>query len=153
MRFEFTCVISVAADTGEPLAVFRPEVEICIYGPRGSKVLDALVDTGSDNMVFPGYVARELGIPVTRAAGPAAQAFGGHEVGLSYADVELELVHAEQSLRWHTQVFFLTEDTVEETVILGRDGFLEYFTATFIGDEFALELKPNAYLPASGHNA
>ena len=76
----------------ETLVVFRPEVEICIYGPRGSKVLERrFVDTGSDNMVFPGYVARELGIPVTRVAGPAAQAFGGHEVGLSYADVESNL--------------------------------------------------------------
>ena len=153
MRFEFACIISVAADTGEPLAVFRPEIAICIYGPRGSKVLDALVDSGSDNTVFPGYVARELGIPVTRTTGPAAQAFGGHEVGLSYADVELELVHAEQSIRWHTQAFFLTDDADEETVILGRDGFLEYFTATFIGDEFALELQPNSYLPKSASKA
>jgi hypothetical protein len=151
MRFEYACIISAAADTGEPLAVFRPEVEILVHGPNGSKVLQALVDTGSDNTVFPAYVARELGIRVQSATGPAAEAFGGHQVALSYADIELELIHVEGNVRWTAQAFFLVEESDEETVIVGRDGFLEYFTATFIGDEFALELKPNAFLPANGH--
>jgi len=34
----------------------------------------------------------------------------------------------------------------EETLILGHQGFLDYFTATFKGDEFALELEANSYL-------
>jgi hypothetical protein len=38
----------------------------------------------------------------------------------------------------------------EETVILGHQGFLDYFTATFIGEECVLDLEPNSYLPRIG---
>jgi hypothetical protein len=75
-------------------------------------------------------------------------------LALSYADVELELVHADGNLRWLAHAFFAAAgaDENDPTAILGREGFLEYFTAKFIGHEFALELEPNEYRPASpGH--
>ena len=105
------------------------------------------MDTGADNTILPERVARVLGIPLVRGTGPAARAFGGQEIALSYADVDLELVHADESLRWLAHVYFLAGDADEETIILGHQGFLDYFTATFIGEECALELKPNSYLP------
>ncbi len=147
MRFDYACNISAVTDSGDFLTVFRPEIQIRIHGPLGSKLFDALVDTGSDNTIFPASAARLLGIRVVRATGPDAQAFGGQEIALSYAEVELELIHSDGNLRWPAPAYFLAEDAKEETVLLGRDGFLEYFTATFIGDEFALELQPNEYLP------
>jgi hypothetical protein len=147
MRFDYTCIISTAADSADFVTIFRPEIEIRLHGPLGSKVFDALVDTGSDNTIFPASAARQLGIPVARTTGPPAEAFGGQEIPLSYAEVELELMHADGCLRWPAPVHFFAEGAKEETVILGRDGFLEYFTATFIGDEFALDLQPNEYLP------
>lgn len=152
MKFDYACIISAAVDTGEPVAVFRPEITIRLHGPNGSDDLDALVDTGADNTIFPESIARNLGVQLLRATGPAAQAFGGQRIDLWYADVELELVHSGGSLRWLAQVYFRADEVDDETVILGRDGFLEYFTATFIGDEFALDLQPNSYLPKSASN-
>ena len=87
---------------------------------------------------FPGCCVCKLGIMVQPATGPVAEAFGGHQVALSYGDIELELIHPGGNLSWTAHVFFFAEESDEETVIAGRDGFLEYFTATFIGDEFAL---------------
>jgi hypothetical protein len=149
MRFDYASSISAAADTGEPIAVFRPEIRITLHGPNGVEDIDALVDTGADNTILPESVARHLGIPLVRATGPAAQAFGGHELALSYADVELEIVHPSGSLRWFAHVYFAAaaHDDEDQVALLGRDGVLEYFTANFIGDEFALELEPNEYLP------
>jgi hypothetical protein len=105
------------------------------------------VDTGADNTIFPLSVAHDLGIPVASATGPAAHAFGGQEIALSYADVELELVHADGRLRWLAHVYFLAGNMEEETIILGHQGFLDYFTATFMGEQCVLELEPNSYLP------
>ncbi len=67
--------------------------------------------------------------------GPAATAFGGQEITLSYADIEIELVHPDEILRWFARVYFVGEDTAKECLILGHQGFLDYFTAVFMGEE------------------
>jgi hypothetical protein len=45
---------------------------------------------------------------------------------------------------------FVTDDANQETLILGHQGFLDYFTATFDGDNCVLDLKPNPHLPSPG---
>lgn len=107
----------------------------------------ALVDTGSDNTVFPARVARDLGISVQQATGPAVETFGGHKITMSYADVDVQLLHSEGNLRWPAHVYFASDGEEQETAIVGHEGFLEYFTARIVGDEFALDLAPNEYLP------
>jgi len=32
-------------------------------------------------------------------------------------------------------------------LVLGHQSFLDYFTATFIGEDYALDLEPNSHLP------
>ena len=135
------------------MVIFRPEVRIKVHGPKGSADFLALVDTGADNTILPESIARNLGIALIAYKGPAATAFGGQEITLSYADVELELVHADETLRWLTRVFFVAGDTEKETLILGHQGFLDYFTAMFIGEECVLDLKANAFLPRIAVNA
>lgn len=147
MRFAYTGIISSAADTGEFIAIFRPEVRIVVHGLRGAREVRALVDTGADNTILPESAARALGVPLTRATGPAAQAFGGQEIALSYADVELELVHSDAQIRWFAHIYFRDGEEDEESALLGQQGFLEYFTAVFHGDECVLDLEPNPSLP------
>lgn len=147
MRFDYTGLISAAPDTGEAIVVFRPEVRIRLHGPNGSEDFLALVDTGADNTILPESVARAVGIRLVPGKGPAARAFGGQEIALSYADVDLELIHADEPLRWRDRIYFLAGPADEETLILGHQGFLDYFTATFVGEDCALELVPNSYLP------
>ena len=45
------------------------------------------------------------------------------------------------------RVYFVAGDADKETLILGHQGFLDYFTAMFIGEECALNLQTNPYLP------
>ncbi len=104
-------------------------------------------DTGADNTILPESVARDLGIPMTRATGPAARAFGGQEISLFCADVELELARADGRLRSLAHVYFPAAGMDKETIILGQQGFLDYFTATFMGEKRILDLEPSSYLP------
>jgi len=147
MKFDYTGLISSAPDTGEGIVIFRPEVRIRLHGPNGSEDFLGLVDTGADNTILPESVAHALGIPLVPGKGPAARAFGGQEIAISYADVDLELIHADGPLRWRARVYFLADPADEEALILGHQGFLDYFTATFVGEECVLELVPNSYLP------
>lgn len=148
MKFHYSGILSTAQDTGEETLIFRPEVPLVVHGPRGAMKWHALVDTGADNTVLPSSLAETLGIQTTPCRGPNAVAFGGQQISMSFAEVELELPFDDGSLRWPAHVFFCEpNEESQETPILGHQGFLDFFTATFIGEECALELTPNADLP------
>jgi hypothetical protein len=109
----------------------------------------ALVDTGSDNTVFPLSIARELNIITHEAKGPGATAFGGQHIPLSYADVELQISDEQTSLRWHARVhFFDFPDAELETLVVGHQGFLDFFTAVFDGAQMTVDLDSNEDIPA-----
>jgi len=61
--------------------------------------------------------------------------------------VELELMHSDTRLRWPAHVYFRVGKEDEEGALLGQQGFLEYFTAVFQGDECVLDLEVNPNLP------
>ena len=148
MIFQYTAILSPAPDSGEEVIIFRPEVPLCIHGPSGSANYMALVDTGADNTILPLAIAHELGITTHKSKGPSATAFGGQEIPLSYADVELELSQDETSLRWRARVqFFDFPDAQSEALIVGHEGFLDFFTAIFDGEQTTLDLRPNGDIP------
>ena len=144
MRFPYTVNIAPSVDTGEEIVLLRPEVTITIHGPSGRASVLALVDSGADNTIFPLKFSRMLGIETTKGKGPGALAFGGQQIALSYAEVLLVLRDRESAFRWRTRVYFSDSPTDEnQTAVLGHEGFLEFFDATFLGEECVLELVPN----------
>jgi hypothetical protein len=148
MKFHYSAVLSPAPDTGEEVVILRPEVPLRIHGPNGFATYLALVDTGADNTILPISIARELGITPHPAKGPSAVAFGGQAIDLSYADVELELTQDAETLRWQARVqFFGFADAQPETLVVGHQGFLDYFTAVFDGEQAVLDLQPNQEMP------
>jgi len=148
MKFDYVGSVSLSADTGDPIAVFRPIIPVIVHGPHGAREYDALVDTGADTCVFPERVADELGFTLHETVGPNVTAYGGQVLPTTFSEVQIEISDGHESLRWLMQAFFhrTKEDTLPP-LILGLSGFLEYFTATFIGSEFAIDLKPNEFLP------
>lgn len=147
MKFDYTTILSLAPDTGDSVVIFRPEIRVTVYGSRNSGDFLALVDTGADNTILPESVARNLGIELLPCKGPDATVFGGQGIALFCADVELELAEGDERLRWPARVYFTAADAHDETIILGRQGFLDYFTATFDGEACVLDLQANSYLP------
>lgn len=151
MKFPYSSVIAADPASGDYLLFRRPEIPVTIAGPSGKLTLIGLVDTGSDNTVFPRSVADYLGIGLA-AGGPAATAFGGGRLELLAGEVVLAIESDDESIHWPATVSFHDFLSVEEeTVILGHAGFLDYFTATFAGDLAALTLTPNEELPRAEH--
>jgi hypothetical protein len=148
MKFAYSGFISPAPDTGEEVLIFRPEVPLRIHGPEESALYMALVDTGADNTILPQSIARELKIATTKAKGPGATAFGGQQLALSFADVQLEIVDDTRARRWPARVYFFEFlGGQPETVVVGHEGFLDYFTTIFHGDQLVLDIEPNGEFP------
>jgi hypothetical protein len=149
MRFPYSSVISIGSGSGEFLLLRRPGIPVVIIGPQGSATYIGLVDTGSDNTIFPKSVADYLGIPCEPITG-AANVFGGHRVQLLNGNAVLKLEVDGDSCAWNAALCFYDFPSPEdETVIFGHNGFLDYFTATFDGELGVLTSLPNSELPST----
>jgi hypothetical protein len=148
MKFHYSAFLSAAPDSGDEVIIFRPEVPLRVHGPGGSAVYMALVDTGADNTILPLSIAKELKIDTDRAKGPRATAFGGQPIALLYADLPLEISEGGVTLRWHARVHFFDFPKAElETLVVGHQGFLDFFTALFEGGTMTLTLERNDDMP------
>ena len=114
-------------------------------GPRRTVTVQALVDTGSDETVFPASLANALGIELDYGATGQASAVGGHEVRLVPGSATLLLSQRAEEYRWRSTVAFLEVDQPEdEIILLGFAGFLEFFEARFDSDNYTVTLIPNS---------
>lgn len=122
--------------------IFRVRLE---FANRFSTV-SALLDTGSDDTVFPRSVAEDLqlpldGLPVCNAAG-----VGKGTIPYAVAEVAVLLGEGPDSLLWNAAVGFRL-DRARAFPLLGHAGFLQFFTAEFRGDTHDVILTPNASFP------
>jgi hypothetical protein len=123
----------------------RPEIPVDVIGPRNVETVQALIDSGSDETVFPASLADAIGVQLQWDATGQAAAVGGHVVNLIPGSVILEIALGEEKYRWRTTVQFLqVEDPEQEVALLGYAGFLEFFRATLDSETRELELIPNS---------
>lgn len=126
MKFPYSISIAPSVESGDAIVMLRPEVLLRLHGPRGHFDIMALVDTGADNSIFPLSVAHHLGITPMVGRGPGPVAFGGQQISLSFANVQLELVHDEGALSWVSRLYFadIAGETTA-TALIGHEGFLD----------------------------
>lgn len=148
MKFRYS---SYEVDPSPAIAdgiLYRPEIVIDVIGSRDRASIQALVDTGSDETVFPMSLARAIGVEVDRESVGKASAVGGHEIDLLPGAVTLQVAQDGQVWRWRAVVEFLdVREPENEVALLGYAGFLEYFRATFDSENLELELDSNSRLP------
>jgi predicted aspartyl protease len=143
MNFIYQLVLGYSAETGELTAVLRPEIPILVTGPKRTRQFQALVDTGTDYTVLPKSVADDCGIPTAPGNGPPLKVFGGESLKTSFGDVQFELRQENVRIRWNARVqFFDFPSAEDESLLLGHVGFLDYFDATFQGQQGMLTLVP-----------
>jgi len=148
MRFPYSSYEVDPSPTVPGGVVYRPEVTIDVIGPRRRETIQALVDTGSDETVFPASLARAIGVQLDHTSAGQASAVGGHAVQLVPGSVILEITEGVQSYRWQTTVGFLeVEQSEDEVALLGFAGFLEFFRAMFDSQSHELELVANDPFP------
>jgi hypothetical protein len=130
-----------------PGGITRPIIAIVIEGPSGRRLLDGLLDTGSDRTIFPRREATAIGIPLPAPADGTIKTAGVVAIDYRLADVVLELRGSGLPVRWKTPVAFA--DDPLSLIHLGTRGFLEYFHCTFLGPEKKIVLVPCPSLPSA----
>jgi hypothetical protein len=136
-------VWSLGGRTGRP----RPVVAVAVLGPAGSWTGTALLDTGSDDSVFPDDVATLIGLDLTNAPTGSASGVGMVSAPIRYAEVRLRLSDGNEFREWPARVGFTP--TPIKRGLLGFAGFFQFFTATFDGDREHVELTVNATYPGT----
>jgi hypothetical protein len=125
----------------------RPMLTVTVVGPAGASVEYCLLDTGADDTVFPDNVARLIGVDLTSAPVGGASGVGRVAAPIRFAEVTLRLAGNGELHEWQARVGFTSAPLKQP--LLGFAGFLEYFTATFHGDQEQVELAVNRLYPGT----
>ena len=133
------------AALGGRSSVSRPLIPVTVIGSGGTHLLDGLVDSGADGILVPDYIASIIGVDLATAAQETTRGIGGVRVTASYVDVTLRIADQHEQREWSAWVGFAPMNS--RNAILGRAGFLQYFTASFHGDLEFVELTVNALYP------
>jgi hypothetical protein len=117
---------------------YRPIHPITVLGPGGGHAIDALADTGADDIVFPEWVAGRIGLDLTNA--PVGESTGINQGILSvrYAEVGLRLWNPHEQREWRAWVAFTSAPLRHG--YFGQAGGLEFFEAAFRSWRLELEL-------------
>jgi hypothetical protein len=130
-----------------PGGITRPIIAVVLEGPIGRRLLDGLLDTGSDRTIFPQREAAAVGISLPQSPDGSFKTAGGTPIAYRLAQVVLELRSSGLLVRWRTEVAF-AEDPLS-LIHLGTRGFLEFFHSMFMGPEKKIILAPCPSLPSA----
>jgi hypothetical protein len=119
---------------------------ITVTGKSGSFHGPILLDTGSDDIVFPDHIALQIGLDLSRAPQRQAVGVGGSAPTLlRYGPVQLELSDSRQKCRWNATVAFAKSPM--RIAIFGIAGGLEYFITRIDFAQMDIEMIPQSGLP------
>jgi hypothetical protein len=130
-------LISLAGRSDRP----RTILPVSVVGPTGSVMRDALLDTGSDETVFPESVAVRIGIDLVSAPLGGASGAAATRVPLRYAQVTLRIGDHYEQREWSALIGFTAAPL--RYPLLGYAGFLQFFDSTFRGAREEVELTVN----------
>jgi hypothetical protein len=148
MRFQYREYISHFPGTSDFRLILRPVITVRITGPAATARWDALVDTGADETLLPLSLGELLGVALDRDATSRATGVTGEILTIFYGDVEFQIADGRETVRWRTSVGFVEFGSADdEVIVLGHGGCLDYFTASFDGENAELELNANSLLP------
>jgi hypothetical protein len=110
-------------------------------------VESGLLDTGSDETIFPDLAAIRAGIDLTNAPTEFISDLGRVGARLRYAEVMLRIAGINEMREWKAWVGFTPVPLTRP--VLGFAGFLQFFTAQFFGDREEVELAVNSLYPGT----
>lgn len=120
----------------------RPIAEIEVIGPKGQRSVQATVDSGSDDTIFPLALAEILGIDLTNARIGRSTGVGGNAFEYPYAEVTLQLqTGGNEKFMWPAIVGF--SDKRKKLGLLGQSGMFEFFNILFVGPFKEFVIDPN----------
>ena len=126
----------------DPARIVRNAIAVTLVGSGGTKATEALLDTGSDDRVFPDQHAAILGVDLANAPQRVLTGISPGGYSVRYALVRLRLTDGIEFREWPAWVGFTNAPLPHPT--LGYAGCLQFFTATFRGDAQEVELTVNS---------
>src|SRR4051812_11979161 len=84
----------------------RPLVNLEVLGPGGSVWTRVLLDSGSDDVVFPIGLATRLGVNLSGIPTGTASGVGGSPIAIQFAPVIMRLTDGIEVCRWRALVGF-----------------------------------------------
>ena len=129
---------------GGGLVRYRPIMAVRIGGPAGNWILDGLLDPGSDDTIFPEWVAPMIGADLNLAVDHHLHLAGRtHPLRCRYLSTILRITDGNQeTYEWDAIVGFVAIPL--KCPLLGQAGFLQYFDVVFRGADHHADLSPNA---------
>ena len=125
---------------------YRPLLAVRVTGPVQFMVRDGLLDTGSDDTVFPETIATVLGVDLTRSPQVTITLAGRGAISCRYADVTLLITDGvSETYEWPAVVGFVP--LALRHPLLGYAGFLQFFDSNFRGADRGVPLAPNRDFP------
>jgi hypothetical protein len=125
----------------------RPVIPVTLLGPASSRLVEGLLDTGADDTVFPESLAVRVGVALTTAPEGEAKGVGQAPLRVRYAEVTLRIADSGERREWRAWVGFTSAPL--NRPLLGFAGFLQFFSALFLGDREAVELTVNSLYPGT----
>jgi hypothetical protein len=119
----------------------KPVIPITLIGPSGTSCLDAVIDTGADDTLFPVDEALKVGLDLRRFRRGTTTGIGATVINVRYCQVTLRLAAGHEQWEWCAWVGFTTAPL--RRPLLGYAGFLRFFTANFHGETEEVELTVN----------
>jgi len=116
------------------LYVSRPTIPVVLWGSKGSVTVSALIDSGSDVTVIPGYLAQAVGLDL---GGKVEKLFGfyeSHDAIESSAQISFLGRSRQRNVNLKIPVLITKDEESsmsEEEVILGVAGFFDKFDVSF----------------------
>jgi hypothetical protein len=123
---------------------WRPIVPVMVKGFVVRRRARAVVDTGSNDSIFPAKLANVLGIALGKSI---SHALVWQSFPLQFATVDLELSDGWADFRWSASVGFSAAPI--PYALLGIRGCLQFFDATFCGKDLAVEFAINQSFPGT----
>jgi hypothetical protein len=135
---------------GGVLVRHRPVVAARLTGPRDARLIDGLLDTGSDETVIEDWRAPAMGVDLTQAPERNVMLAGRPQpLRCRYAPIQMELSDGIETFEWTTIVGFIAGRL--HYCLWGQAGFLQFFRAEFDGEDHVVILTPKPSFPGTCH--
>jgi len=113
-------------------------VSIEVFGPKDSKIFDALVDSGADCSLFNIQVAEVLGIDLSNAKPARFTGINGQIDGYRLEKIKIKVDGFDELVE--IPACFVKSPTV--SVLLGQEGFFDQYRIRFEKDHNTFEITP-----------
>lgn len=116
--------------------ISRPIISIMLIGPKGSVVVDALIDSGADKCLFHKDLAKEIGLDLQDGKQEIFSGIVGKQIAAFNHKIHLQVLGIDRKI----ELLAAFADTPGVFAILGQEGFFDNFRIKFEKDHNTIEI-------------